>query len=64
MIGSGIFAEESLMSPKRRKRRLGRRPVLTEEQKRMVRKIAQEEIETAFRRMLGGVGVHRARRKP
>ncbi len=52
------------MPLKGRKRKLGRRPVLTPEQKKMVRKIAQKEMETAFRRMLGGVGIHRGSRKP
>ncbi len=55
------------MSPKMRKRkrgRLGRRPVLTDLQKKHIRRIAQEEIDAAFRRMLGGIGVHRGRRKP
>lgn len=55
------------MSPKRRKRkrgRGGRPPVLTGQQKKQIRKIAQEEIEMAFRRMLGGIGIHRGWRKP
>ncbi len=44
-----LLRRNSIKSPKERKRRLGRRPVLTEEEKRMVRKIAREEIEMAFR---------------
>jgi transposase len=55
------------MSPKRRKPkrgRGGRPPVLTEQQKKQIRKIAQQEIEMAFRRMLGSFGVHRGSRKP
>jgi len=54
--------------PKRRRkhkrRRGGRRPALTEQQKNQIRKIAQTEIETAFRRMLGSIGVQRRRRQP
>lgn len=55
------------MSPKRPKRkraRRGRPPAFTNLQKKQIRKIAQEEIETALRRMLGGIGIHRGRRKP
>ncbi len=55
------------MSPKKPKRKRGgrgRRPVFTDLQKKQIRKIAQEEIDTAFRRMLGGIGIHRGRRKP
>ncbi len=49
---------------KRKRRRRGRRPALTEQQKNQIRKIAQTEIETAFRRMLGSIGVQRGRRQP
>ncbi len=53
------------MSPKRRKRkRGGRRPAFTDLQKKQIHEIAREEIETAFRRMLGGIGIQRGSRKP
>ncbi len=45
-------------------RRRGRRPALTDLQKKQIRKIAQEEIEAAFRRMFGGIGIRRGSRKP
>ena len=47
---------------KRKRRRGGRRPALTDTQKKQIRKIAQKEIELAFRRMLGSVGIHYGRR--
>lgn len=47
---------------KRKRRRGGRKPALTDQQKKQIRKIAQTEIETAFRTMLGSIGVQRARR--
>ena len=54
------------MSPKRRKRargRRGRQPALTNLQKKQIHKIAQEEVETVLRRVLGGLGVHHGGRK-
>ncbi len=49
---------------KRKGRRRGRRPAFTDLQKKQIREIAQEEIETGLRRILGGIGIHRGRRKP
>jgi hypothetical protein len=43
-------------------RRRGRRPALTDQQKKQIRKIAHEEIEKAFRQMLASIGIERGRR--
>ena len=51
-------------APKRKRERRGRRPVLTAPQKDMVRRIAHDEVEDAFRRMLGTLGIHYGRRAP
>lgn len=51
--------------PKRRthrRGRRGRRPALTDQQKKQIRKIAHEEIEKAFRQMLASIGIERGRR--
>ncbi len=48
---------------KRKGRRRGRRPAFTDLQKKQIHEIAQEEVETAFRRMLGGIGIQRGSRK-
>ncbi|MFQ5778174.1 MAG: hypothetical protein ACE5IP_09215 [Terriglobia bacterium] len=54
------------MAKRRRKRARGhggRPPVFTDQQKRQVRRMARDEIETAFRTMLGSIGIHYGRRK-
>lgn len=47
----------------RKRERRGRRPVLTADQKKMVHRIVQQEFETAFRRMLGSIGIRYGKRK-
>lgn len=58
--------KEWVMARRRRKRARGhggRPPVLTDQQKRQVRRMARDEIEIAFRTMLGSIGIHYGRRK-
>ena len=47
---------------KRKRGRPGRKPALTDQQKKQTHKIARSEIETAFRRMLGSIDIYRGRR--
>ncbi len=57
------FAEEIMLQRGRKRERRGRRPVLTADQKKMVHRIVQQEFETAFRRMLGSIGIRYGKRK-
>jgi len=50
--------------PQKRRERRGRHPVLTPDQKRIVRRMVQQEFEANFRRMLGSIGIHYGKRKP
>lgn len=47
---------------KRKRRRPGRKPALTDQQKNQIRKIARSEMEVSLRRMLGSIGIYRGRR--
>lgn len=54
------------MAKRRRKRARGhggRPPAFTNQQKKQVRRMARDEIETSFRTMLGSIGIHYGRRK-